>query len=70
MITHTHPSGTNIEKFSRYVAGSSAVRKAIEYFKPDIHICCHVHEAQGVEEKVGDTRVINVGPKGMIIELP
>ncbi len=69
MITHTHPSGTSIEKFSPYVRGSTAVRKAIEYFKPDVHICCHVHEAEGVEEKVGKTRIVNVGAKGKIIEI-
>jgi len=29
----------------------------------------HIHEAGGVEEKMGKTRVINVGKKGTIVEL-
>ena len=69
MVTHTHPSNSSIAAFTNFVAGSDAVRKAIEYFKPDIHLCGHVHEADGVEERVGTTRVINVGPRGKIIEL-
>jgi Icc-related predicted phosphoesterase len=49
--------------------GSTGIQKAVDKFKPDILFCCHVHEAEGVEEKVGDTRVINVGRQGKIIEL-
>jgi len=36
----------------------------IDKFKPDILLCSHVHEAEGIEEKVGKTKVINVGKKG------
>lgn len=67
MVTHVHPSGTLMEKLTTLVPGSESVRKAIERFKPDIAICSHVHEAEGIEEKVGKTRVINVGRKGKII---
>ena len=45
------------------------VKKAIDRFKPDILLCSHVHEAEGIEEKIGSTTVINVGKKGKIIEL-
>ena len=69
MITHVHPSGTNMEKLSNFVPGSLGVRDAIAKFKPDILLCSHVHEAQGLEEQIEGTRVINVGPKGKIIDL-
>ncbi len=69
VISHTHPSGTLMEKFSNFVKGSTSIRRAIEYFKPDIVICSHVHEAEGLEEKIGNTKVINVGRKGRIIDL-
>jgi hypothetical protein len=69
MVTHIHPTDTKIEKFSRFVPGSDAVRKAVETFKPDILLCGHVHEAEGLEEMVGKTRVINVGRKGKIIRI-
>ena len=41
----------------------------VEKFKPDFLIHSHIHEAEGLEEKIGKTRVINVGRKGKIIEL-
>jgi len=69
MVTHVHPSGTTMEKFSRFVPGSDGVRKAVDELKPDILLCSHVHEAEGLEEKVGKTRVINVGKEGKIINI-
>jgi len=49
--------------------GSKGVRKAIDKFHPDLLLCSHVHEAEGIEEKIGKTHVINVGKKGKIIEI-
>lgn len=69
MVTHVHPSETKMEKFSNIVPGSSGVKRAVERFHPDILLCSHVHEAEGIEEKIGKTKVINVGKKGKIIEL-
>ncbi len=69
MVTHVHPSNTLIEKFTDFFKGSSGVERAIKKFKPDIALCSHVHEAAGIEEKIGNTRVINVGKKGKIIEV-
>jgi hypothetical protein len=69
MVTHSHPSGTVMEKFTSFFPGSTGIRKAIDTFQPDILLCSHVHEAEGIEEKIGKTRVINVGKQGKIIEI-
>lgn len=69
MVTHIHPTDTVIEKFSNFVPGSTGVRKAIDAFKPDLLLCGHVHEAEGIEEMVGKTKVVNVGKKGKIFEI-
>jgi len=69
MITHVHPADSKIAKFTKVFPGSGGVKKAIEKFHPDILLCSHVHEAEGIEEKIGKTRVINVGKKGKIIEI-
>lgn len=69
MVTHVHPSKTLMEKFTSIFPGSDGVRKAVEKLKPDILLCSHVHEADGIEEKIGKTKVINVGKKGKIIEI-
>jgi len=69
LVSHVHPSGTKMEKFTDIFPGSTGVAKAIEKLKPDIVLCSHVHEAEGIEEKIGNTLVINVGKKGKIIEI-
>ncbi len=69
MVTHVHPAYSTMEKFSEFVPGSKSVMKAIKKFEPDILLCSHVHEAEGIEEKIGKTRVINVGKSGKIINI-
>ena len=69
MVTHVHPDGTLMSKMSDIVPGSVAVAKAISELQPDLAICSHVHEAEGIEETVGKTKLINVGKKGRIIEI-
>ncbi|MEK6946587.1 MAG: metallophosphoesterase [Nanoarchaeota archaeon] len=69
LVTHIHPSGSLMEKFTNIFPGSEGVRKAIDTFKPDILLCSHVHEAEGIEEMIGKTKVINVGKKGKVIEV-
>ena len=69
MVTHVHPKETKIEKFSSFVQGSEGITKAVKSLKPDLLLCGHVHEAAGIEEKLGSTRVINVGKEGTILEL-
>ena len=69
MVSHVHPAGTKMEKFTQFFEGSKAIRRAIDKFQPDIMLCSHVHEAEGLEEKIGKTRVLNVGRKGKIFEI-
>ena len=48
---------------------SSLEKKAIDKFKPDILFHSHIHEAGGMEEVIGNTKVINVSGEGKIIEI-
>ena len=67
MLTHVHPAGGKSE-FSGF-SGSTAVTEAIKKFKPDLLLHGHIEEGEGIEEIIGKTRVINVGPKGRILEI-
>jgi len=67
LVSHIHAAGTKTE-FSGF-SGSKALRQAIEEFKPDLFISGHIHEAEGLSEKIGKTRIISVGRKGKIIEI-
>lgn len=67
MITHMHPKGS-LSEFSGF-QGSNAIAKAIKEFKPNILLHGHIHEAEGIEEVIDKTKVINVGRSGTIIEI-
>ena len=67
MVTHMHPADSKSE-FSGF-RGSKSIKKAIEKFKPDFALFSHIHEGEGLEEKIGKTRLINVGRKGVILEI-
>ena len=67
LVTHIHPSKSifGLGLFE----GSTGVQKALDELKPDIHICGHMHETEGIEETIGKTKVFNVGRTGKIIEI-
>ena len=67
MLTHSHSAGSKSEGSG--FEGSTAIREAIEKFKPDLMLHGHIEELEGVEEMIGKTRVVNVGPKGRIFEI-
>ena len=67
MVTHLHPFGSKAEMFG--FKGSKAIRKAIDKFSPDFLIDAHIHEAAGMEERIGNTIVINVSRKERIFEI-
>jgi uncharacterized protein len=69
MVTHVHPAQTKMEKLSDFVKGSKGVTRAIKELKPDVLFCSHIHEAEGLEEKIGSTRVINVGREGKVLDI-
>jgi len=69
MVSHVHPAGSKMEKFTQFFEGSKALRRIVDKFQPDIMLCSHVHEAEGLEEKIGKTRVINVGQRGKIFDV-
>ncbi|MBX4212209.1 metallophosphoesterase family protein [Candidatus Pacearchaeota archaeon] len=67
MVTHMHPAGSASE-FSGF-PGSKSIARAIKQFKPDLLLHGHIHEAAGMEQIIGNTKVINVGKQGRIIEI-
>lgn len=67
MVSHMHSANSKSE-FSGF-KGSEGIRKAIDEFKPDLLLHGHIHEAEGLEETIGCTKIISVGRRGKIIEL-
>ena len=50
--------------------GSESILKTIEAKQPRLVVCGHIHESAGEESRVGDSRVLNAGPDGVVIDLP
>lgn len=67
LVSHLHAAGTKSELSG--IPGHKALRKAIDKFQPDLFIAGHIHELEGIEEKIGKTKIVNVGRRGRIIEI-
>jgi Icc-related predicted phosphoesterase len=69
LILHSPPLGHCDVSGSGDHLGSRAILEAIEAHSPRLAVCGHIHEAWGAESAIGDTKVINLGPEGRLIEV-
>ena len=67
LVSHLHAAGTKAE-FSG-IPGDDVIRDVVDEFKPDLLIAAHIHEGEGIEDKIGKTKVVQVGRKGKILEV-
>ena len=58
LVTHTPPYGYQDLVMGRFHAGSKGLLKLIKKCRPQVMICGHIHEDDGVST-VGKTRVVN-----------
>jgi Icc-related predicted phosphoesterase len=65
LVTHSPPWGA-VDRSSRGDhLGSRAVLKRIEQVHPRLVVCGHIHGSGGQQARIGETTVINAGPKGV-----
>ena len=69
LVTHAPPYKTRLDRLGRNHAGNKSFRNFIEKNKIEVYICGHLHENFRKEDKIGKTKVINVGRAGKIIEI-
>jgi Icc-related predicted phosphoesterase len=70
LVCHTPPRETALDKTSGGIhCGSASVRSFIDAQQPSWFFCGHIHEAAGIEIRMGKTRARNVGPKGFSFEI-
>jgi Icc-related predicted phosphoesterase len=69
MVTHSPPYDTKLDELGWVKAGSKGIRRAIENLKPDLCLCGHIHETFGFEDKIKNTRIINVGRNGKLLKI-
>jgi uncharacterized protein len=69
MVIHSPPRGQCDRSGRGESLGSEAVLAALERKSPPLLLCGHIHESWGCESRVDSTQVINLGPKGRILEI-
>ncbi len=69
LITHGPPHNTTADFIEGNHVGNRDFRAFIERIKPQLVICGHIHENAGAVDKIGETKVVNPGWEGMVIEL-
>jgi Icc-related predicted phosphoesterase len=68
LAVHSPPHGHVDASNGRHL-GSESVLRAIEAKRPRLALCGHIHEQWGQESAIGTTRVINLGPGGMRLDV-
>ena len=69
LICHCPPLGTDLDRVRKGVhAGSSAVREFIEKHQPAAFFCGHIHEAEGVRIRLGETPCFSPGKRGYVLD--
>ncbi len=69
VLFHGPPYKTKLDYIGDAYVGNIDYKKFIIRTQPDLVICGHIHENHYIEDKVGDSTVVNPGPEGMIYEL-
>ena len=67
LAVHSPPLG-HVDASRGRSLGSRAVLEAIEAHVPAIALCGHIHESWETESRIGPTRVLNLGPRGRVID--
>lgn len=68
LVVHSPPRGHVDRSGAGDHLGSSAILAAIERTAPPLAVCGHIHESWGRESRLGETRIVNLGPAGTWLE--
>lgn len=66
LVSHSPPKGAADVTSAGASVGSTAVRDTILAKRPILVVCGHIHDSWGKQERLGETLVINAGPKGVV----
>ena len=69
LVVHSPPHGHVDVSGSGEHLGSESILRAIGAKRPRLAVCGHIHESWGAESRLGDSRIVNLGPGGTTFEL-
>ncbi|WP_422031354.1 metallophosphoesterase family protein [Roseovarius sp.] len=63
LVLHSPPRGVADVTSGGQSVGSTAIYEAIERIQPRLAFCGHIHDSWGQSGRIGDTQVVNLGPR-------
>jgi len=69
LLTHQPPFGTKLDLLGDRHVGNEDFHDFILRIKPKLAISGHLHETFGEIDVLGETKLVNPGADGMVIEL-
>jgi uncharacterized protein len=69
LVLHSPPKGHADTDGGGNHLGSEAILHAIEERESPLAVCGHIHDSWGQESTIGRTRVVNLGPDGVLLEI-
>ena len=70
LVCHCPPFQTALDRMRNFRhGGSTAIRDYLLRAQPEYFFCGHIHEAAGVAERLGETKAMNVGKEGYLLDL-
>ncbi|MEO1528302.1 MAG: metallophosphoesterase family protein [Planctomycetota bacterium] len=69
LVVHSPPLETVDHDSSGRVRGSRAIRDCVLAKKPKLVVCGHIHGDWEKQVQLGESTVLNAGPRGVIVEV-
>ncbi|NND96035.1 MAG: serine/threonine protein phosphatase [Pirellulaceae bacterium] len=68
LVVHSPPIDTVDHDSAGRVRGSTAIRSIIQQQSPRLVVCGHIHSDWEKQVTLGDTKILNAGPRGVILD--
>ena len=69
LVSHSPPKGHGDRTSRGESCGSVAVMETIGAKTPQLVVCGHIHDSWGYDGMEGATRIVNAGPKGVMVDV-
>ncbi len=69
LVVHSPPLDTVDHDSTGRIHGSRAIRDVVQSKQPLLVACGHIHSDWGKRMKLGETKIVNAGPSGVIVEI-
>ena len=69
LVVHSPPLNTVDHDTAGKVRGSESIRSTVESLQPSLVVCGHIHSDWGKQVHLANSRIVNAGPQGVVVEL-